>query len=72
MVGKQIYVRLKSDLAYSGSLDKIDMQMNLMMSGAIEYNGDKATCNLGKIIIRGNNIIYVNLLEPISSLDFAP
>ncbi len=69
LIGKRILVRLKSDLAYSGSLDKIDIQMNVILANAVEYDGDKQISNLGRVIIRGNNIIYVSLLEPKSQLE---
>jgi len=69
LIGKHIYVKLKSDLSYSGVLDKIDMQMNLILTDAVEYDGDKQISNLGHVIIRGNNILYVNLLEPIAQLE---
>ena len=69
LTGKHVYVKLKSDLAYSGQLDKIDMQMNLIILGAVEYERDREISNLGRVIIRGNNILYVNSLEPISQLE---
>jgi len=62
-VNKQIYVKLKNDLSYVGTLDKTDIQMNLIISNAIEYERDRIMRNLGKVIIRGNNILYVALLE---------
>jgi small nuclear ribonucleoprotein len=62
-LNKQVYVKLKSNLSYVGRLDKMDSQMNLIISDTIEYEGTKTVRNLGKVIIRGNNILYVALAE---------
>ncbi|MGB9805482.1 MAG: LSM domain-containing protein [Thermoproteota archaeon] len=62
-VNKQVYVKLKSNLSYVGRLDKMDSQMNLIISNTIEYEGTKTVRNLGRVIIRGNNILYVALAE---------
>lgn len=62
-VNKQVYVKLKSNLSYVGTLDKIDSQMNLIISNTVEYEGTKTVRNLGKVIIRGNNILYIALAE---------
>lgn len=61
MVGKQILVRLKSDLGYTGQLEKMDVQMNLILTGSVEHDRSKEVSNLGTVIIRGNNILYVSL-----------
>lgn len=61
LVGKQVVIRLKNDLGYTGQLERMDMQMNLILTGAVEYEHDKEVSNLGRVIIRGNNILYVGL-----------
>jgi small nuclear ribonucleoprotein len=61
MVGKQVLVKLKSDLGYTGQLEKMDVQMNLILTSSVEYDGNKEVSNLGRVIIRGNNILYVSL-----------
>ncbi|MBO3763260.1 MAG: LSM domain-containing protein [Thermoproteota archaeon] len=66
-LNKQIYVKLKNDLSYVGTLDKFDLQMNLIISNTIEYERNKTVRNLGKVIIRGNNILYVALAEKVES-----
>ncbi|MCI4439169.1 RNA-binding protein [archaeon] len=64
-LNKQIYVKLKNDLSYVGILDKFDLQMNLIILNTIEYERNKTMRNLGKVIIRGNNILYVALAEKV-------
>ena len=61
MVGKQVMVKLKSDLGYTGQLEKMDVQMNLILTGSVEHDRSKEVSNLGTVIIRGNNILYVSL-----------
>lgn len=61
MVGKQVVVKLKNDLGYIGQLEKVDLQMNLILTGAVEHDRNKEVSNLGRVIIRGNNILYVSL-----------
>jgi len=61
MVGKQVIVKLKSDLGYTGQLEKMDVQMNLILTGSVEHDRSKEVSNLGTVIIRGNNILYVSL-----------
>jgi len=61
MVGKQILVKLKNDLGYTGQLEKMDLQMNIILTGAVEHDRNKEVSNLGRVIIRGNNILYVSL-----------
>ena len=61
LVGKQVTIRLKNDLSYVGLLEKMDVQMNLILTGSVEYDRDKEVSNLGRVIIRGNNILYIGL-----------
>lgn len=64
-LNKQVYVKLKNDLSYVGTLDKYDLQMNLIILNTVEYERNKTVRNLGKVIIRGNNILYVALAEKV-------
>ena len=61
MVGKQILVKLKNDLGYTGQLERMDLQMNIILTGAVEHDRNKEVSNLGRVIIRGNNILYISL-----------
>ena len=62
-VNKQISVRLKSDLEYKGRMVNIDPYMNLILEDAEEYNGGTLAANLGKVVIRGSNVLFIKLDE---------
>ena len=59
-VGSTITVVLKSGEKYTGILSKVDNYMNLLIDEAIEEYGDKTT-RYGRVLIRGNNILYIQL-----------
>ncbi|MEM2087512.1 MAG: LSM domain-containing protein [Thermoproteota archaeon] len=66
MVGKKILLRLKNDHSvYKGSLLNVDVQMNLIMGGTMEYDGEKETVNFNLVLIRGSNILYIGRAEEI-------
>lgn len=53
LVSKTILVRLKwGEVEYKGTLVAVDSYMNLQLSGAEEYIGDKSTGSLGQVLIR--------------------
>jgi len=62
-VNREVYIHLKNNLGYKGFLTKADMQMNLILENAVEYNNGKPAASLGKVFIRGNNILYIQI-EP--------
>lgn len=66
MVGKKVFIRLKNDHSvYRGMLLKVDAQMNLVMSGTMEYEGDKETVNFNLVLVRGSSILFVGRSEGI-------
>jgi len=66
MVGKKIFLRLKSDHSiYRGMLLNVDTQMNLIMGGTIEYEGDREAINFNLVLVRGSNILFVGRSEEI-------
>lgn len=59
-VNKTIIVKLKDGSEYMGRLIKCDPTMNLTMTDTQELNNDgNAKTKFGKVLIRGNNILYV-------------
>ena len=58
---KSIIVRLKNDVEYRGKIDNVDSYMNLIMSDAEELNDGKIVEKYGKIILRGNNVLFIKL-----------
>lgn len=66
MVGKKVLLRLKNDHSvYKGSLLNVDVQMNLIMGGTMEYDGEKETVNFNLVLVRGSNILYIGRAEKI-------
>ena len=64
-VNKGASVRLKSDLEYRGKVSSVDPYMNLILVDAEEYENGKLSANYGKVVIRGNNVLYVKIDDSI-------
>jgi len=58
---KSVIVRLKNDVEYKGKIDNVDSYMNLIMSDAQELNDGKTVEKYGRIILRGNNVLFIKL-----------
>lgn len=59
-VNRDVIVRLKwGETEYKGRLVSIDSYLNIQLSGAEEYIGDKLTSALGEVLIR---YVYVSEL----------
>ena len=58
---KSVIVRLKNNVEYKGKIDNVDSYMNLIMSDAEELNDGKIVEKYGKIILRGNNVLFIKL-----------
>ncbi|PUA31999.1 MAG: hypothetical protein B9J98_04990 [Candidatus Terraquivivens tikiterensis] len=60
-LNKPVKVVLKNDLVYGGMMVECDSYMNLVIDKAAEYQGDGKKVQYQKVLIRGNNIIYIQL-----------
>jgi len=58
---KSVIVRLKNDVEYKGKIDSVDSYMNLIMSDAEELNNGKTVEKYGRVILRGNNVLFIKL-----------
>ena len=58
---KSVIVRLKNDVEYKGKIDNVDSYMNLTMTDAEELKDGKAVEKYGRIILRGNNVLFIKL-----------
>ena len=56
---KRILIRLKSGEMITGSLKAFDQHINILLEEA-ELNGGKDVLRLGKVLVRGDNIILVS------------
>ena len=65
-INKSVTVRLKSDVEYKGKMVHADPHMNLLLENAEEYVDNKLVENFGRVVIRGNNILFVVIDEEIS------
>ena len=58
---KNVIVRLKNEVEYKGKMDNVDSYMNLIMTDAEELHDDKVIANYGRVIVRGNNVLFIKL-----------
>jgi len=61
-VNRFIRVTLKNELIYEGTMVDCDNYMNLVIEKAVEYRGQDKKAQYPRILIRGNNIMYIQLL----------
>lgn len=62
---KIVSVRLKSDLEYRGRMANVDSYMNLILLDAEESENGQKKANYGKVVIRGNNVLYIRIEDKI-------
>ena len=58
---KKVTVRLKNEVEYKGKMDNVDSYMNLIMTDAEEVRDGKTVANYGRVIVRGNNVLFIKL-----------
>ncbi|MDE1852916.1 MAG: ribonucleoprotein [Thaumarchaeota archaeon] len=58
---KTVSVRLKNEIEYKGKMSNVDPYMNVILVDAEESENGKKVANYGKVIIRGNNVLYVKI-----------
>ena len=56
-----IAVMLKDGCEYRGKMVRCDGYMNIILEGATESRSDQLVANYGKVLLRGNNILYIAL-----------
>ena len=63
-VESRIFVKLKDGTEYVGWLERSDISMNLILNEAMQVSrANEPIANYGRILIRGNNILYISV-EP--------
>ncbi|HEY7507932.1 MAG TPA: U6 snRNA-associated Sm-like protein LSm6 [Nitrososphaera sp.] len=60
-LNRKVAVRLKSEIEYKGRMNNVDSYMNLILTDAEEFNGADVMANYGKVVIRGNNVLFIKL-----------
>jgi len=58
---KKVIVRLKNEVEYKGKMENVDSYMNLIMTDAEEVLNGKTVANYGRVIVRGNNVLFIKL-----------
>ena len=58
---KQVSVRLKNEIEYKGKMSNVDPYMNVILVDAEETENGAKVANYGKVVIRGNNVLYVKI-----------
>ena len=58
---KVVSVRLKSELEYRGRISNVDPYMNVILVDAEESENGAKKANYGKVVIRGNNVLYIRI-----------
>ncbi|XP_003570509.2 uncharacterized protein LOC100841438 [Brachypodium distachyon] len=59
LTGKPVIVKLKWGMEYKGYLVSVDSYMNLQLANTEEYIDGQFSGNLGEILIRCNNVMYM-------------
>jgi len=63
LTGKPVMVKLKWGMEYKGFLVSVDGYMNLQLANTEEYIDGALSGNLGEVLIRCNNVLYVRGVE---------
>lgn len=63
LTGKEISVKLKWGMEYKGILVSSDRYFNLQMANTEEFVDGQSTGNLGEVLIRCNNVLYMRASE---------
>ncbi|HLQ07259.1 MAG TPA: U6 snRNA-associated Sm-like protein LSm6 [Nitrososphaerales archaeon] len=58
---KMVSVRLKNEIEYRGKMANVDPYMNVILVDAEESENGAKVANYGKVVIRGNNVLYVKI-----------
>lgn len=64
-VNKSVSVRLKNDLEYKGKMINADPYMNVILADAEEFSAGTISANFGKVVIRGNNVLFIQIQKDI-------
>jgi len=63
LTGKPVLVKLKWGMEYKGYLVSVDGYMNLQLANTEEFIDGNCTGNLGEVLIRCNNVLYIRGLD---------
>lgn len=64
-INKRVTVKLKTDVEYKGEMSSVDAFMNVILSDAEEHSGKEHTTKYGKVIVRGDNVLFIRIADEI-------
>jgi len=62
-LNETVSIKLKDQRIFRGKLTRCDMYMNLTLADAEEVEEEKTIAKYGQILIRGNNILWIQVPE---------
>ena len=60
VLNESVLVRLKGSREFRGTLQGYDIHMNLVLEDAEELVDGDATRQIGTVVVRGDNVVYVS------------
>jgi small nuclear ribonucleoprotein (snRNP)-like protein len=58
-----VSIKLKDQRIFRGRLTRCDMYMNLTLADAEELENEEIRAKYGQVLIRGNNILWIQIPE---------
>ncbi len=58
-----VSIKLKDQRIFRGRLTRCDMYMNLTLADAEELENEETRAKYGQVLIRGNNILWIQIPE---------
>lgn len=58
-----VTVKLKDQRIFRGRLTRCDVIMNLTLADAEEIEGEQTKAKYGQVLIRGNNVLWIQIPE---------
>jgi small nuclear ribonucleoprotein len=58
-INNDVSIKLKNDVEYRGKMIDCDSHMNVILEGTTEFRNNAPATNLGHVVLRGSNILYV-------------
>jgi len=55
----RVCIKLKNGVEYEGKMVNCDGYMNIVLEEAKEYKNGELSANLGSLVLRGSNILYI-------------
>ncbi|RWR88491.1 putative small nuclear ribonucleoprotein G [Cinnamomum micranthum f. kanehirae] len=62
---KKLQIKLSANRLVVGTLRGFDQFMNLVIDNTVETNGNEKN-DIGMVVIRGNSVVMIEALEPVS------